>query len=151
MGNEESDRLEKEGAESEEHTPIDLEIQIGFDIQGEKLATINQATAHHSIRKTRKEEPRLEAEENLRITREAIEEVNGTRETNATIWKSLRKPILRPHVQQFLYRTIHKTYMIGDKWNNIPGCGETAICTTCGRTESMQHILLECNRTGREL
>jgi len=90
-------------------------------------------------RKNRWEEPRLDAEEDLRIMRAAIEEMNGTRKTDATIWRSSRKPVLRPPVQQFLYKTMHKTYMIGDKWNNIPRFGRREICSECERTESMQH------------
>ena len=89
--------------------------------------------------------------EYLRKTRKVIEEFNRTREMDTTIWKSLRKLVFRPCVQQFLYKTMHKAYKIGNKWNNVPGYRERAICSECERMESMQHILLKCNRTACQL
>ena len=85
------------------------------------------------------------------MTKNAIEESNGTKETTATIWKSLRKPIFRPRVQQFLYKSIHKTFMIGDKWKDVRGFQQRQMCATCNKVESMQHILLECKVNARKL
>ncbi len=62
-GNEESNRLAKEGAESERNILLDLKIPIEFNVQGAKLAIITQVIAYQSIRKKRQEEPRLEAKE----------------------------------------------------------------------------------------
>ncbi len=51
LGNKESDKLAKEGAEKEIPEPIDIQILTDFDVQGVKLATINQATAYKGILK----------------------------------------------------------------------------------------------------
>ncbi|SRR6266446_10669030 len=144
QGNEENDRLAKEGSNQEILEPIDLQIPTNFSIQGAKLATINQATAYRGILEKKHKQLRPEATRNLETTRIAIEEISGTKETNTTIWKGTRKTTLRTRVQQVLYKTIHKAYMIGDKWTGIFNYKEHAHCQNCNRTESMQHILLEC-------
>ena len=151
LGNEESDRLAKEGAMKDIPERLEIQIPTEFDLQGAKLATIDQATAYQGIRKRRTKAPRPDAQENLRMTREALERINGTKETDAMIWKDMRKPILRARVQQYLYKTMHKAYMIGDKWIGIPTYEGRAECLICQRIESMQHILLECENNIRTL
>ena len=41
--------------------------------------------------------------------------------------------------------------MIGEKWRGIPNFEQRETCTICNRTESMQHILLECKSNTRKL
>lgn len=76
-----------------------------------------------------------------------MHECNTTNQTRSPI----TRPILRPRVQQFLYKTIHKAYMIGDKWRDVPGFQQRQICDTCKKVESMRHILLECKVNARKL
>ena len=151
LGNEESDRLAKEGAMKDVPERINIQIPTEFDLQGAKLATIDQVTAYQGIRQSRTKPPRPDAQENLQTTREALEQLNGTKETNPTIWIGMRKPILRTRVQQFLYKSMHKAYMIGDKWIGIPSYEDRAKCLICQRRESMEHILLECTNDIRTL
>ena len=120
-------------------------------MQGAKIRTIDQKTAYQGIREKRPRPQRPDAIEYTTATKNAIEESNGTRETTATIWNSLRRPVLRPRVQQFLYKTIHKAYMIGDRWSDVRGHEQRQLCRTCNRTESMQHILLECTINARTI
>jgi len=74
----------------------------------------------------------------------AIKRITGEVETNAAIWKNTRKKMIRPIIQQFLYKTIHRTYLIGKYWRHINGYKEREICGTCGETELMSHILTKC-------
>ena len=112
LGNEESDRLAKEGAEKDEPDQLDLGIPPEFDLQGAKLRTIDQSTAYKGIIEQRPRPPRPDSIEYIQETRSAIEEINETQETTATIWISIKRKILRPRVQQFIYKTIHKVFMI---------------------------------------
>jgi hypothetical protein len=95
LGNEESDRLAKEGAEKDQPDQIDLQIPNKYLTQGAKLLTLNQATAYQGIRraKTVKEPP--VAEEQIDRAQQAVEQLSGESETNETIWTSLRKLVLR--------------------------------------------------------
>jgi hypothetical protein len=61
------------------------------------------------------------------------------------IWKSIRKRSIRLRVQQFLFKAIHNTPMIGEKWANIPGYEQRGQCATCRTAENMNHIILTCN------
>ena len=124
IGNEESDRLAKEGAAKDIPEDIDTLIPPEFDLQGAKLTTISQTIAYQSIKSKKAKPPRPDAQENIQKAREAIGRINGSQETDATIWKDIRKPIIRTRIQQFLYKTMHQAYMIGDKWNSIQNCEE---------------------------
>ncbi|KAH9979836.1 hypothetical protein BJV74DRAFT_779754, partial [Russula compacta] len=46
LGNEESDKLVKEGANKDALDLLDMQIPKEFNLQGAKLITINQATAY---------------------------------------------------------------------------------------------------------
>ncbi|KAH9976482.1 ribonuclease H-like domain-containing protein [Russula compacta] len=142
LGNEESDRLAKLGATLDEPEWIDLEIPIEFDLQ---------TLAYQGIQAWQAIPLKPSTRNNLQITKAAIESIRGTKETDATIWNDLRKPVLRFRVQQFLFKSMHNAYMIGDKWNHIPNFDMRAACAICGETESMQHILTGCNSIAHHL
>ena len=151
-GNEESDALAKKGATKQNPDLIDLEIPIEFDIQGAKLTTLTQAKAYRGILRKKKHEPRNTTEKNLKLTREAITKITKEVETNATIWRSTRKKVIRPIVQQFLYKSIHGIFMVGKYWRNIENCEEREICRICNTTDSMEHILTQCeDRNSQEI
>jgi ribonuclease HI len=143
-GNEESDKLAKEGANKNEPDALSLQIPAEFDLQGAKLATLTQAIAYRGIRNQRKSLPRPIAVRNIDRAREAIRRQTGSNETNGTIWKSIRKRTICLRVQQFLYKAIHSTQMIGDTWLHIPGYERRGYCGPCATIESMSHILFIC-------
>ena len=144
LGNEESDRLAKEVAMKEDADDLDLEIPDSFNIQGAKLAALTQAVAYRGVMETKPRPPRPGCSENLTMAKEAVEAGNGTKETDESIWTSIRNPTIRIRVRQFLYKTMHQAYMIGHVWSGIQGYETRAICETCNVVESMEHILLEC-------
>jgi len=144
LGNEESDKLAKEEANKDAHDIITLQIPKDFDLQGAKLATITQAIAYRGILEQQAKLSRPSTTQNLELTREALKAFQNTSETDETLWQNLRKRTIRTRVQQFLYKAMHKTPMIGEIWFNIPGYGERGICGICNLTESMSHILTTC-------
>ena len=79
------------------------------------------------------------------LIREAIQSFTGDYETDETIWKSIRKRSIRLRVQQFLYKAINNTPMVGEKWSHIPGYEQRGQCAICRTTENMSHIILTCN------
>lgn len=150
-GNEESDRLAKEGATKTAHDLLDLSISKEFDLQGAKLASISQALAYQGIQEKKSSSLTQGEKDNLQRTKAALEGINGTQETDATIWRNTRNSVIGLRVQQFLFKSMHHAYMIGNKWNTYLNLVARANCTICGEIESMQHILLECNATARHL
>lgn len=145
QGNEESDRLAKEGMGKDEPDALELSIPKNFDPQGAKLAVLTQAMAYKGIQEQKEPYTRRTTANNLNRARVAIESYGGELETDETIWKSLRNPTFRPRIQQFLYKAMHGTHKIGDFWANIPNYEDRQDCLTCHTTETMSHILIECN------
>ena len=144
QGNEESDTLAKQGANKRNPDPLNLEIPKEFNVQGAKLLTLTQATAYRGILERKRPDVRNTSEENLQLTCIAIKQITHKLETNTTIWQSTRKKVIRPIIQQFLYKSIHRTHHIGKYWRNIEGYEERETCATCSETESMCHIQTRC-------
>ncbi len=151
IGNEESDRLAKQGANKLQVDILDLDIPVEFDLQGAKLATLTQAKAYRGILERKNINPRRSTTRNLQLTREAIKRATNEMETDATIWMNIRKAVIRPKVQQFLYRTMHNTHMVGEYWTNINNYEDRGTCITCNTPESMTHILTQCDAPPRRI
>ena len=151
IGNEESDHLAKQGANKQEINALELDILIEFDIQGAKLSMLTQAKAYRGILERKEVEPRNSTEINLQLTCNAVGRLTGKIETNATIWNNLWKPTIRPLIQQFIYKSIHNTYKVGELWRHIPRFEEREHCSTCNITESMDHILTKCKNPSTQL
>jgi ribonuclease HI len=144
LGNEESDALAKEGAQKNALDDLALNVPARFNLQGAKLAAMTQAIAYQGITACCKTQPRPAAQLNLELTRTALKAYQGSLETDESIWQSLRKRTIRLKAQQFLYKAMHNTPMVGSIWANIPGYDERGSCGICNTTESMRHILTEC-------
>ena len=72
LGNEESDKLAKEGARKEIADALSTHIPIEFDLQGAKLATLTQTVAYKGIKERKTVQPHQTTAENLELTRNAI-------------------------------------------------------------------------------
>ena len=68
QGNEESDRLAKEGANKPTPDILNLDIPNEFDLQGAKLATLTQALAYKGVLRNKMHRKRLTTEANLLLT-----------------------------------------------------------------------------------
>jgi ribonuclease HI len=90
-GNEESDRLAKEGAQKDDKDQVNLTIPKEFDMQGAKIVTLTQVTTYQGIREAQKYSYRPTIGENLQMIHEAIYEYTGTLEIDSLIWLSMRK------------------------------------------------------------
>ena len=143
-GNEMSDRLAKEGANNPTPDILDLSVPDNFNVQGAKLASLSQSTAYKGIRESKPPPVRQTSSDNIRLVMEAIERYTGSAETEATIWLSIRNAPIRPKISQFLFKSMHGVYMIGNFWTHIQAIADRGLCTTCGVIESMDHILIHC-------
>ncbi|KAH7908699.1 hypothetical protein BJ138DRAFT_1204115 [Hygrophoropsis aurantiaca] len=55
-------------------------------------------------------------------------------------------------IKQFLYKSIHGAFKIGDFWNGIPNYEHRSKCSACTEdTESMEHIMVECTKSHQNL
>jgi hypothetical protein len=144
LGNEESNKMAKEGADKDEPDNLPLDIPPEYDLQGAKLATMTQALAHKGIHTKNTPLPQPTATRNLELVKSAIQNFSLSHETDTTIWKGLRRKSICPWVQQFLYKAIHGAYKIGSFWTHIPGYKTRGQCPKCHIIENMDHILTTC-------
>jgi ribonuclease HI len=145
LGNEESDRLAREGASKVEPDELNLEVPIEYDLQGAKLKALTQTLAYKGILEQSHPNERQTTRTNLTLTRAAIARYTGDSETDESLWRGTKNPAIRIKVQQFLFKAMHNTQKIGPFWSNIPGFEDRQNCPTCNIVESMEHILLHCN------
>ncbi len=141
QGNKESDNLAKEGARKEEPDQLSLSIPKDYDLQGAKLKTITQSLTYQGIRERAPQTTCPATERNLSMIKEAIHTYQNTWETTRSIWKSIKKHTIQTWVQQFLFKAIHSTQMVGEVWSHIPNHEQQSSCTTCQSLKSMEHIL----------
>jgi ribonuclease HI len=151
QGNEESDRLAKAGAEKPTPDPLDLSIPQEFDTQGAKLSTLTQSTAYKGIIQSKDSPDRLSTVRNLQMMRNALAQYTNTLETNETLWNNTRRKEIRTKIKQFLYKAMHGTQKIGPFWRNVNNLEDRQNCGTCGESETMSHILVNCRATPTRL
>ena len=144
IGNEEADRLAKEGAIKPTTDTLHLDIQREFDLQGAKLSTITQSLAYQGIRELSPPWVRPTTSKNIRLVRESLAAYHHELETDETIWKGLQNRAIRTRVRQFLFKAMHGTQKIGKFWSRINFYEDRADCSHCNIPETMEHILLHC-------
>ena len=151
IGNEQSDKLAKEGANKDTPDDISLEVPDHFNLQGAKLSAITQAIAYKGIHERITKETRRTTHRNLEKVREDIATQTGTRETNEAIWGLIRHSPIHLKIRQFFYKSIHGTQKIGTYWFHIPTLEERGKCQPCDKDETMNHILIECEQRTRSI
>ncbi|KAJ7877275.1 hypothetical protein B0H13DRAFT_1631813 [Mycena leptocephala] len=67
----------------------------------------------------------------------------------AKIWQSIRHKDLSRQIKTFLWKGIYGALHSGKYWRHIPGFEDREMCQSCGVTESLEHILLECTSPGQ--
>jgi len=151
QGNKGSNALVKQGANKQNPDPLDLVIPRDFNIPGAKLPTLTQATVYKGILERRKSEPCNTTKKTLKLTHRAIKRITGNSETNTAIWQSTQRKVIRPIIQQFLYKMIHGTHLIGKYWRNINGYEDQEICASCNKTKLISHIITQCKEKSTQL
>lgn len=133
----------------EEVMEMDLSIPPQYNNSGIKLDTVTQKLAYRKIRELRITHPRQRTTRNLYDVLKAMDRICDVRPTDNRIWTSIRaKPIPR-QIADFIWKAMHGTIKCGPFWKHIPGYEQRATCQGCEREESVEHILLECDRRGQ--
>ncbi|KAJ7699841.1 hypothetical protein B0H16DRAFT_1348916, partial [Mycena metata] len=146
---EEADRLARTGAEKQDTDQIDLQIPDHLQLRGAKLSTLTQRTVYRGIKVLKEKVHRKATDENVLSTQQAVKSLFKKTPTEKLIWKSIRNKDLSRQVRNFMWKTLHGAHRIGKFWAHIPEMEDRANCQHCGGIETMEHILLECNRPGQ--
>ncbi|TBU56128.1 hypothetical protein BD310DRAFT_824467 [Dichomitus squalens] len=146
--------LAKEGAQKQQTSKIKTDVDPIWAISGACLSAMTQKLAYSVIRKKKGVllKPREETTTNLALVSEGIKEAFGVDVTQAEMWKSIRSKHISGPCSQFLWKTIHGLFMVGNRWRR-EGMPEEyhdrAVCSVCENTESMDHILFRCEAPGQ--
>lgn len=79
------------GANKEEFDPLPLDVPDEYNLQGAKLATLEQATAYRGIKEKCSLPPCPMTNRNLETIRLAIQQYQNTAKMDKMIWNSIRK------------------------------------------------------------
>ncbi|KAF9035079.1 hypothetical protein BDZ89DRAFT_911340, partial [Hymenopellis radicata] len=157
-GNEGADALATEGLEKETADEIDMRIPPELKLTGAKLSKITQALAYKAIKlspkktksKTyRRQIARRQTQRMIEKTRQAVEDLTGRAPSTANIWKATAHKDFSRSIRQFMWVCTHNAYRIGEFWEGTK-LEQRSTCEQCGVTETMEHILLECQAPGQK-
>ncbi|EJD50792.1 hypothetical protein AURDEDRAFT_28836, partial [Auricularia subglabra TFB-10046 SS5] len=88
---------------------------------------------------------RRETKVNIDQIKAELREHCGYVPTSAQIWRGLCSKDLSRQARNFLWKAVHGAHKIGNYFRKMPSpWKEKADCPTCGTTETMEHILLDC-------
>ncbi|EIN07783.1 hypothetical protein PUNSTDRAFT_20626, partial [Punctularia strigosozonata HHB-11173 SS5] len=120
-----------------------------FTIHGARLCASTQSSLYRSLIKKRKPTTRRHTAMNLDIIRWAAAGLGRkTPPSDAQIWKATRSPVMLRAERAFLYKTVHEAHRVGGFWEKIQNYENRAVCGVCDCTESIEHILTDCEGSG---
>ncbi|KAF8267425.1 hypothetical protein EI94DRAFT_1924338 [Lactarius quietus] len=79
-----------------------------------------------------------------RLARWQARRGSGLPRTSWKKTKNLSRRTIRTRVQQFLFKAIRNTPMVGEVWFRIQNFEQRGVCRGCNATKSMDHILIGC-------
>jgi hypothetical protein len=131
--------------------PVNLGITPENELSGATLSTISQVQAYRMILDNKPRTSRPATEKNIQIIKKDLQSIRQRQPTNASIWKAVQSTTLRRRVRNFFFNLIHDSLKTGNFFKHIPNCEEQVNCSKCGKIDSIQHILLECQSPHRNL
>ena len=152
--NEGADKLAGLGAKKPAPDEVDLTIPDTLLLTGAKLKLISQKLAYTAIREREMAtyQERTRTRDNMTRAIDNIESFFTVEPTESAIWRGIRHKDIRREVRYFLWMAAHDAYMIGTNWqrtNYSLELQQRGNCEVCGCTETMEHILSECEAPGQ--
>ncbi len=150
-GNEGADKLAEAGAAMQEQaslTPMPHE----YLRQGAELASLTQRLAYKGVRDLDPKAGVARDATELMINQilASIEHTYGVQYRPKDLWYAIRQKDVPRSARDFWWKAFHNALRVGSFWEHIPGYEQRAVCSVCGGTESLEHILLECTAPGQE-
>jgi exonuclease III len=140
----------KRGSERTEPNNMSLEVPRKWTLEGAKTNALTQSLATKAIREWKLIRPRRLAEERLSMAKEAIHEISGKQERSDSLWKGAASlDALTAKTRQFQWRIMHRALRIGPHFEKMSEPWKSRAECPCGEgTESLEHIMLDCEAEG---
>ncbi|RPD52198.1 hypothetical protein L227DRAFT_515021 [Lentinus tigrinus ALCF2SS1-6] len=155
-GNEAADQLAAEGAAKAVGDEVQTKVPHAFALSGAKLCCMTQKLAYRAIRarKDAKTKLRPRTKANIDMIVSGLKYSFNVQTMERTVWLSLKTRNVSKPAAQFMWMAIHDGFMVGTHWLRPKMSDELkkrALCSRCGETEIMMHIIFECKAIGQEL
>ncbi|KAF9234528.1 hypothetical protein BU15DRAFT_52534 [Melanogaster broomeanus] len=147
-GKKAAERLAVQGIEKDRSDKIATTMREEFNTNGLRLNHGTQRLFYKGILST--QTPARQKRStiiHLAITKYAVSDISGTTPTEPQIWNSLRDRDIPRAIRNFLWKVLHNAYKIGEYWQLMANYELRGSCHLCGETETMEHILLECDKS----
>ncbi|EPS99239.1 hypothetical protein FOMPIDRAFT_54138 [Fomitopsis schrenkii] len=128
----------------------DLTIEPRFNLTGAELTHLTQALAYKGIQERQKVAQRPTSARNMERLR-GLQAAQGSAKTEAQIWKSLYHKDIKRKISDFMWRALHGALKIGPFWTKVAGLEHRAECPKCETSETLEHIVSECNAQGQSV
>ncbi|KAK0201490.1 hypothetical protein DFS33DRAFT_1375104 [Desarmillaria ectypa] len=140
IGNEGVDALAGLGAQLSENDalPANLDIDHEFNVDGAKLSTPTQSQAYRLLQMTTEIREHSSTKRLVQQVTATIKEINGVEPLPSRLWTG------------FLWKALQNTFKIRTFWEHLGHqYAMRGECPHCKVSESMEHVLTECNIGGR--
>ena len=145
----------KRGTRMQAPDEIALRVPPTLKLTGAKLSSMTQSLAYKAIRSQKmknKYKKRRLTEINLQKAKEEMKNISGTECSEESLWRAIRHKDISRMARYFLWMSFHDAYMVGSNWLRpgfAPEYQERSECKSCNKTETMEHILTECEAPGQ--
>lgn len=79
----------------------------------------------------------------------ATKEIFDMTPTDEAIWKDIRNKDITKKIRDFLWKHVHRIYRLGKFWDHIPGYKGRVECPICGKYNTFEHIVTDCDSVER--
>ncbi|KAJ7718045.1 hypothetical protein B0H16DRAFT_1666704 [Mycena metata] len=136
LGCAQAQTLASEAAQRNTADAINVTARPETVLRGAKLSKLTQSTAYKLIKSLRENVSRKATDEVVKLIQSTVKQLYLYMPTTKMI-------------RSFLWRCLHSSLRIGKYWKHIPECEDRELCPTCGVTEDLDHIMVQCNRPGQ--
>ncbi|KAJ7744622.1 hypothetical protein B0H16DRAFT_1322072 [Mycena metata] len=149
LGCAQAQALASEAAQRNNADAINVTARPETVLRGAKLSKLTQSTAYKLIKSLREKVSRKATDEVVKLVQSTVKQLYLYMPTTTMVWKSTRHKDITRQIRSFLWRCLHSSLRIGKYWKHIPECEDRELCLTCGVTEDLDHIMVQCNRPGQ--
>ena len=144
------------GAQKDHLDEINLAVEPVYPITGAKLSKMTQSLAYKGIRQRKlclNSHCREATVKIISQIQNEVEDVTGKKPNEDWIWMVTQHKGFSRYARYFLWMATHDTYQICNYWlkesfrEEIQSRSE---CRHCGVTETMKHILTQCETPGQK-
>jgi len=115
-----------------------------YKIEGAEIRQLTQKTFYELILQEKNLKPEGKpTQERIKETCEEHKRKTENRIMNKDIWNGLKNKKIPFKIKDFIWKLIHNHHKVGNWFKRIPSWEDKAICK-CGETETIDHILTEC-------